>query len=196
MSLSRLIDKDFLGIEPIEHQLQAEIDANINIEKKLKYITRNGNVVDLTFSANLNADEINELDVVIIPNHIPDNSKNRINSLSIKIGFKPVGFESYTLISTFKYQGSNLVGLIDYIDIISHINSSSGTYDIKVVNINTMDSICEKIGLSNNSPSTQNLGIISNIPEEPEILQVYIRRVGGLEGDLIHVNEIIVYHGN
>lgn len=196
MSITRSITTHFSGITPLDYQLEAEVVANSNILKTLDNITINGDNVYFTFSSNLDAGEITELDTVIIPNHTPDTSKPRIRSFNIKPNILSSGFSSYTLISKFKYQGSKFVGDINYIDIISRIESATATYDIKIVKFPNMEKVAEITGLSNTISTTKDLGIISNIPETPSIMEVYVRKIGGLENDMIYIDEIIIYHGN
>lgn len=195
MLQTRSIDANFSGVMPQDYQLANEIKNNPNIVATLNNITINGDNVEFLFDSNLGAGEIAELDNVI-SNHVPDYSKPKIQSFNVKPTTETASFESYYLISKFKYQGSMFVGDIDYIDVISRIESSVATYDIKVVKFPNMEKIAEITGLSNKVSETNDLGIITNIPENPAILEVYVKQVGGSSKDLVYIDEIIVYYGN
>ena len=96
----------------------------------------------------------------------------------------------------FTYNGSDKIGLLDYIDVVSKMQNGISSYDIRVVNADNGDVIVEKNGLSNTNYETVDLGTLINIPTSESIMEVEIRRVGGNGNKDVYIQQVAVYYGN
>ena len=195
MSYNKSITTDFSGVAPIEHQLQAEIKAESGITTNLQGISRNGDTVTIIFDSALSGGEETLLNTVI-SNHTPDNSKPRIQSLKIQPSSYEVNTSSYMFVARVKYEGSLIVGDIDYIEVVSRMTEAITSYDVRVIRQSDMQVIVEKTGLNNTVVGTQDLGLVSNTPEKADLLEVYVRKTGGTGTDHICIDEVVVYYGN
>lgn len=176
-------------------QLHAEIEADTNITTILESIDLDGDVVEITFAAALSAGEETALDN-LIASHIKDTSKPKTNFYTVNPRLDFVHTTSYKSTGAFKFPGSTAAGIIDYIEIISHMDEACTSYSIRVYDLTNGAILAEATGLDNTSAKIQDLGVISNIPSDPAVLEVQLKRVGGSNSDSIYLDSVLVYYDN
>lgn len=174
-------------------QFHKEI-VNSPIIATLTGVTTVGNAVNISFS-----DVINPGDIVLlnglISAHVPDNSKPKYKFFIITPK-SSITSTAYTVISTFKYPGSLIIGPIDYIEIVSYMDNSVTNYDIRIINRENGDIIASKTGNTNKELQVMDLGTISNIPQQEAILELHVRKNGGGVAKATYVDNLIVYYNN
>jgi len=132
----------------------------------------------------------------LVANHTPDTSKARIQNFVIFPKRNSIKTTKYTLAHAFEYLGSDAIGVIDYIDLMAYIDSTSNTYDVRVVNSETGDILVEKTNLNNSSLEVIDLGTIVNIPTTTTTLELQLKRNESSGNKTIELEQLIVYYGN
>ncbi len=191
---TRSLASDFGG--SFKHsQFHREIVDEAGITPILDGINVSGDVIDIIFDSSLSVGEQTTLDT-LISNHVPSTNKEKVIFFSFVPPSRNTNLSVYHRIATFKYNGSDNIGPIDYIEILGCSDADVTSYDVRVVNALTMDTIAEKTGISNTVSTITDLGTISNIPTDESIFEVYVKKVGGSETSNVHIEEITVYHNN
>lgn len=132
----------------------------------------------------------------LVTNHTPDTSKARIQNFVIFPKRNSIKTTKYTLAHAFEYLGSDAIGVIDYIDLMAYVDSTSNTYDVRIVNSENGQILVENTDLSNNSLEVIDLGTISNIPTAKTTLELQVKRNGSSGNKTIELEQLIIYYGN
>jgi hypothetical protein len=85
--------------------------------------------------------------------------------------------ESYTSILELSVPGESTSNL-QSIKVISYKDSSVTSYDVRAIDSTTSNIIAEA-NFSNNIPSINDLGTLSNLPANETIIEILIKRNGG-----------------
>lgn len=178
-----------------QRQLHNEIMLEEGIIPALIGIDFTGDVIDIIFDSILSAGEEIILNT-LISNHIPDNSKSRGNFYIVIPQKNSIKTGVYTKCATFKYDGSDVVGDIDYVDIISYMDTDVISYNARVYDKTNNTILCEKVGITNLTETIDSLGLISNVPTSQSILELQIQKIGGNNKDYIYIDSINIYYGN
>lgn len=178
------------------NQLHREIEDNSSIAPTLTSvdIDQNADSVTITFDSTLNTSEETTLDNIVSA-HVPDYSPPRIQFFNVAIDTKRSKSSSWETITSFKYEGSYEIGIINYIDVVSKMQVNTTDYDIRVVDTSNANVLCMQTGLTNTLPTTVDMGTISNIPENATVLDVQVRRNGN-GSQWVYIHQVIVFHGN
>jgi len=170
----------------LEIEIKKQINSNF-------IISHYGDDLDIIFDNSLSSG-----DQIILNDIIANHDETRLVRREKFFSVNPIDYKTkskiYQTLSFFCYGGSFHVGAIDYIDVVSSRQNDSITYDLRVVDNNTGNIICEKTGLNNSEYEIINLGTISNIPEESSILSVEGRVVGKSKNLLL--SQVIIYYDN
>ena len=151
-------------------------------------------IVDFYFSNDLSAPELSTFNN-IITNYIytPDaKPKNSFNSFTPKI--VSTSNTSYTSLLTFKYLGSNNVGPINYIEVISYRDPAITNYDVRVINHDTGAIIASRTGLTNTDYVSNDLGAITNVPITEAVFDLQVRKTGGPTNKYVYIDSVIIYN--
>lgn len=195
MSYTYSLSSDF-GNNLKSEQFHSEIENDNNITANLIAVNTEGDVVDIIFDASLSSGEETTLNN-LISSHVPDDSKEKKQFYIIvpkRNVVRPKN--SWVLAAYIRYQGSNNVGTIDYIEIETVMADDITSYDARVINHNTGDVIVQKDGLINTVIDSFDLGTISNVPLESTLLELQIQKNGGKNNSAIEIEQITVYYGN
>jgi len=174
-------------------QLFNEIE-NAEIGPSCVTVKNESDDVELIFTSSLTSGEQTILDN-LVSNHVVDTSKPHDNFFTITPKNEKIKEKSYRKIGTFKYDGSNQIGLIDYIEVISYKDSKIDSYDIRVIDRNN-DVILASANFTNDISEICDLGTISNIPTEKTILEIHGRQNGGKKKSYLYIENITVYYNN
>ena len=151
----------------------------------------------IRFDASLSSQEITTLNT-LISTHVPDNSPPKHTFYNYIPRNNSVSSTSYQRLGgTFKYGGSDNVGTINYIEVISYKDEGPTSYSIRIFDRTNDLMMVEKTGLTNVTDQINSLGTITNIPTSNAILEVQAKRIGGSGNSKnIYVEEVIIYHDN
>ena len=178
------------------YQLHKEIDDDGGITPNLIGVNTEGDDVAIIFDATLSGGEETTLNGLVSA-HVPDMSKPRKqffifapkrNTITPK--------NNWVLSGYFQYPGSDQAGTIDYIDLISCMDSGINNYDARVLVKNTGAVLVEKTGMTNTETATIDLGTVSNVPTDKTTLELQIRKNGGNNKQVVEIEQVIVYYGN
>lgn len=187
------ISGDFSGSEPNLFQFRQEIeDSSIATAYNGAQIISDD--VNITFESALSAPDVVTLDG-LVSSHVPSNIKPRYNFYNDVPQINENHINAWRLMTKMKYGGSDNIGIINYIDVVSYMDSDLTSYGISVRDINGLV-VAERTGLTNSTTAINDLGNISNIPTDESVLEVYSRCVDGNKDRKCYVDEIIVYHDN
>ena len=110
--------------------------------------------------------------------------------------FTKLNKKNYSVISKFEYAGSNNIGSIQMIEIMSHTENSNTSYDLRIYNPNAStlseEILVEKTNLNNEESQIIDLGEINNVPSEKSILEIQCKNNSGNKN--IIISEIIIYY--
>lgn len=149
-------------------------------------------VVEIIYESSLSGAEEIELNS-IISSYIPLEGPEKNKFFQVFPSVTSVISLSWTSVGIFKYAGSVVDGLINYVDLIARTGSSLTTYDARVVNTANGQILCSVSGLNNTTYQLNDLGVISNIPEEETILDIQVKRNGV---STIYIQAAVIYAGN
>jgi len=191
---TKSLSTDFSGVLN-SSQLHSQIKGNTLISSaNLIGINTSNDIVNIVFDTNLSVGDETMLDN-IISNYNPDLSKPKKQFFTISGQSVKDKTNSYVLSRTFNYEGSDNIGIINYIEIIAKKDVQVNNYNLRIINSSTGDILAEKIGLTNNNFQVIDLGDVSNIPLEKTILELQVKKSDNSSKE-IKIESIIVYYGN
>lgn len=190
MSVIKSLATDFGGSVRLD-QLHREISESENITTEFYGITLSEDVVTFQFESTPDSGELTELDSLISA-HTPDYRKQRKIFFTVYPEDRNIRTTDYSTIATFEYLGSDLIGLIDYIDVITKV--SSGSYNVRVVITDNSQILSEVKELDNKRYQTIDLGTLSNIPSDRSILEIQVS-VNDRKSTA-YLQQAIVYYNN
>jgi len=188
------VTSDFGGNINIK-QLGDTIASESGITINLTGILIDGDNVDIIFDAALSAGEHTTLDG-IISSHDSNEIKGKYIFYIITPKKDSIKTSSYTNTVLFKYDGSNNVGTINYIEIIAYMDSGITSYSARVYDKTNNQVIAEATGLTNTVEAINDLGTISNVPTDQAIFELQMKRVGGSGNKNVYIESISIYHNN
>ena len=105
--------------------------------------------------------------------HIPYMDPPRTTQINLPIRNAPI-LNTYSLVSRFQFQINN--GVLDYVDLISYTNMSSGRYQFKIVRADDKTLIGESEVFSNTTLQVNTIKTFVNVPTDYSVLEIYVRR--------------------
>jgi len=148
----------------------------------------NGNDnIDILFTSSLSSPQETELNS-ILEAHI-NTPLLKITTKNISIN-KEVNLMSYYKIKSFFYSGK-LVDDLKNIKIISNIQNDTNSYDVRIYDSQSHLVIVEK-NLTNTVSELNDLGTLSNIPDESTICEVQVK--SNKKNQVIYIDDIILYY--
>lgn len=185
------LSEDFSGNIKID-QFHKEIVSNASITTSLNGIVYSENDVQVIFNDTITSNEGNVLSL-LISSHTPDFSPDRIRHYKIYPEIRRKKGTNYEIIATFHYTGSDSIGKINYVDLISSMHTQLTSYDVQLINREN-NNILAYTNLTNTKLGCVTLGIISNTPTSPSTLDLSIR-CNGKKNKHVIVQEIQVWYG-
>lgn len=178
-------------------QLHDEVEGNALITTTFEgiFVTNEGNV-EIRFATPFSNEEESMLNT-LVENHIPNFAKDRINNIPVYPSRTTTDSTEWIRLGLTEFPGTKRIGAIDYIDVISRMESSIDSYKIKVIDRSNAKELCQG-NLTNIVLEQTSLGFISNAPETATTLE-FIGKVDGGTGDItdkFHVDKFLIYHGN
>lgn len=192
----KTLEVDFVKSYNIS-QFEQEI-RNSGMVSQYYGISSVDNVVTLYFSIPLNSSDETILNT-LFTDHVPvyDNSPPKNKYVSVyPSNLKKQKKTAYTVVTNFNYKGSNSVGTINYIEVISYMDSTVTNYKIRVIDRNTGNILVEKTGLNNITPQLFDLGTITNVPSVNSMLEIHVYKNSTKDTDFVYIDEILIYYGN
>ena len=179
-----------------EGQFHSEIANEVGITTTFYGITTIEDTIEVLFASSLSGGEETILNG-LVSSHVPTYIKPHEIFFTIQSRISEITNTTYSRLITFKYDGSDNIGDIDYVEIICWKDSNVTSYDIRLVNRQNSDVIAEATGLTNNTLDINDLGTISNIPTESTILELQGRRVGGSGNNKnVYIESANIYYNN
>lgn len=151
-----------------------------------------GDTMKLMFNSSLTSQEENVLSS-LVSSHDPSPLIPREKFFSINPHVTQIKNNYYTSVFTFEYPGSFHIGTINYINVIAKSKNSTNDFDIRVMNQTHFQILCEKTNQNNTEYQSIDLGTISNVPEEPTLLEIQIKSESK---KWVYVTQAIIYYGN
>lgn len=151
--------------------------------------------VRITFSEELDNDKQAILSSLVSLHNPTNPTKPKINFFPIYPEVRKTRSNNWQTIATFNYQGTNYIGDIDYIDIISKKHKNATSYDVRIIDSVNGTIICETTELTNETYQVNSLGSISNVFNKPSLYEVQIKR-NGTNNKWIYIQELNIYHNN
>lgn len=175
-------------------QLKKEINSTI-ITPNCIVVKNTGDDVDIIFESALSAGQQTTLDN-LISNHSPNNNTPKNNLFT----YTPRTTYSSSLVyqrvgGPFKYQGSDNVGNIDYIEVVAYKDALPTSYDVRIYDSTNGTVLAESTGLTNTDEQIIDLGTISNIPSGPSLLEVQVKQSGGTTKN-VYLEQVLIYFDN
>jgi len=180
-----------------QSQIHREIKANNTLSSiflGVNYAEASDTIV-FVFNANPDSTQLSALSAVIAA-HVPTFPREKKVVFTVSPINRIVTFTEWTLVARFSYSGSVKIGTINYIEILSRLNNNSESYAVKVTNVANLNTLACRTNINNIDYDFQDLGIIDNIPADPSILEVYVKKTGEDESNIISIDEIKVYYNN
>jgi hypothetical protein len=134
---------------------------------------------------------------VIISKHDTDAGVEytNISNTLIKLPIRIINHEhtsvlnvSYETVITFAYVAD--YGAIDSIEVVSWMGSGASSYDVRIYD-DTNSQIISEITYTNTSITLNDMSPLANVPTENALIQVQIKRTGGLLNNAAYLNAII-----
>lgn len=191
---TKSLSTDFGGSIKLK-QLHKEIEDDGTIVPNIIGITMTGDVVDITFDSALSGSEETSLNSLIAA-HTPNNSKPKETFYTETAQIDSTRAPNYTKVIRFIYPGSDSCGIIDYVEVLSRMNSGITSYDIRLVDKTNNTIMAEVIGLTNTTDSANDLGTISNIPTNKAVLEIHIKVNGANGNSFVYIDNAVIYHDN
>ena len=170
--------------------LELEIKQQLNSSFSILHY---GDDLDIIFDSTLSSGDQTTLND-IIDNHDESSIVRREKFFSVNPWIYRTKNNKYTSLASFSYGGSFHVGPINYIDIVARRTNSSITYDLRVVDTLNSNVLCEQTELDNNEFAVIDMGTISNMPNDPTILDVQVKRSGS--NKFVYLSQIVIYYDN
>lgn len=85
---------------------------------------------------------------------------------------------TYTAGGIFEFSGTDDVGSPTKISAVVHIGGGTDM-DIRIQDVTNVNTICEKINITNVTPTIHDLGTISNLPTGPAVFEIQFLGTGG-----------------
>ena len=191
---TRSLSTDFGGSIKLK-QFHEEVVANGGIAPNITGVTMTGDVIEIIFDAALSAGEETTLNGLINV-HTADTSKPKENFYTETAQRPETQTSSYSRVIRFNYPGSDNAGLIDYVEVISSMDSNVTSYNIRLYDKTNDMVMAELTGLTNTADVANDLGTITNIPTSKAILEIHVKKNGGRGNSKVYVDNATIYHGN
>jgi len=173
--------------------LHSEIVEEPGIAQSLIGVSMMDDDVEIIFNTQLSAGEQTTLNTVISSHDYTAIPRKR-NFFTILPRKEFTKTSIYETMTAFKYDGTNAMGAINYIEIIGRKDSSITSYSVRITSHTSGLVIAEKTGITTSECSVIDLGPISNIPAKPEIFELQMKRTGGKGKGKVYVDSVIVYY--
>jgi hypothetical protein len=151
----------------------------------------NEDLVEIVFQSELSAGELTILNN-IISTHNPIPIKPRRIKYTVSPKYGNTVSCHYEVISVFEYGGSNLVGIINYFDLIAKTDVNN-TYSARIYNPENNTVLAQITGLNNLEYEIIDMGNITNIPTENCKLELQVKSDHDKK---VSIQSLIVYHKN
>lgn len=194
MTTTKSLSTDFGGNIKTE-QFHIEIVNSEISSGVLIGIILTGDVVEIIFDNALDGTDQTTLDT-LISTHVPDNTLSKSQFFIVPTIKQDTKSNNYTKVATFKYPGSISSGTIDYIEIISYMDSGITSYSVRVVDKTNNLIIAEKNDITNTVYSSIDLGTISNVMLNSAIIELHVKLVGASGNAKVYIDNLIVYYNN
>lgn len=176
-----------------EDQLHSEIVANSSISTSLDGIIKNGDVVTVKFFGNLIGNEGNVLNQ-IVNSHLPDYTPERRVKMNLPVVNNIITSSSWTRVGLGKFPGTNLINDITYVDVLSYMDDSLDSYDVKLIDRGNADTICIQT-LNNTKLLPQYLGDILYQPPTETDLECFAK-VNGNSAQNVTIQAIDIWYAS
>lgn len=173
-----------------QRQFHEEIVAEVSITPTLEGVTITDDVIDVIFESSLSTGEETTLDNLVSA-HVKNTDIIAINHFSLIPFIREISSSSYQEIASYIYPGTN-VDMIGYIKILSKIDSSGTSYDVRIRDITNEVTICET-NFTNNTLSINDMGTLSNLPSQEAKIEFQVLRNGGNKNTLVKIDSISIY---
>ena len=192
------LSSDFSGnFNPDRFYVEVMASNISNVSSSYLGTTMKDGEIEIIFNSELSSEDLIILNN-IISNHqysMPVIMKNKYISV-YPSNLKKQKKTAYTVVTNFNYRGSDAIGSINYIEAISHMDSTVTNYKIRVVDKNTGNILVEKTGLNNTTPELFDLGTITNVPSVNSMLEIHVYKNSTKDTDFVYIDEILIYYGN
>ena len=194
MSVVTFTASENFNIEDNVNTFNANVDQQIGSRISTELI---GNCITVSFSITLDSTQntlLHNLSSVFVDNSL---SKKRFYTVIPKTNI--ITTEAYTFVARFTYAGTAHVGPLNYIEVVSNMDSGGLSYSIKVIDAtDNNNTIVVETGLNNTSPQVNNLGQLQNVPEEAAVFEMYAKatNVARNKATNVYIDDITLYYGN
>ena len=103
--------------------------------------------------------------------------------------------KTYTVTATFIFPGSNSIGTINDVNIISHADDKISSYSARLFDQTNGLTIAENTGMTDYSQNIQNLGTVTNVPASQSIIELQIKADDG-SNKKIYVESLSIHYEN
>jgi hypothetical protein len=148
-------------------------------------------IVEIIFQSELSVDELTILNNIISA-HNPIAIKPRIIKYTVSPKHGNTVSCHYEVMAVFEYGGSNLLGIINYFDLIAKTDQNN-TYSARIYNPQNNTVLAQITGLNNVEYEIIDMGNITNIPTENCKLELQVKSDHDKK---VSIQSLIVYHKN
>ena len=106
--------------------------------------------------------------------------------LSANAGINNTTYQRYGI---YGYDGSTTIGKIQKITIIGYKDTNVTNYSVKIFDLTNSLTIAE-VTFTNTSENIVNMGTLSNIPDNPAIIEIQVKKTGGTTLQKAYVSSV------
>jgi hypothetical protein len=168
---TKSVTSDFGGNILLE-QFHNEIESEAGITTTFTGLTQTADEIVIVFASELSGGELTTLNS-LISSHTPDTAPTKIYSYRVYPEERKIKTTDWRLIGSFEYPGTNVKGNIIYIDIVSSIDSASGTFNVEIVGGG--NTLLANGTFSNTSLASNELTLINPFMSTKDIIEISIK---------------------
>ena len=171
-------------------ELNTKISQKINVP--INTVNSNGNSkVNVDFNDELSNSERIKLHKVLLS---WDTESTNIYEKIIPVYLNGNGINtsSYLRYGVYGYSGTNLTLSFKKISIVAYMDNTVTDYSVRIFNMTNSNIIAEAT-FTNTTEQILDMGSLSNIPSNPSILEIHLKRNGGNNNSKAYATQVIFY---
>lgn len=162
-----------------------------NIETPLVSTNPYGDAIEITFSGTLSSQEGVKLHNIIT--EWDSNTLVKYNKVdSITLSSLSGASGSHKRVGIYGYDGAATVGELKKITLVGYKDFGITSYCVRIFDINNSKIIAEAM-FNNNSDDVMDMGPLSNIPDEPTVLEIQVKKTGGTNAQKVYISTMTFF---
>lgn len=176
-----------------QDKLHNKIKSDSVLKNNFIGITTADDKVEILFERELNTNHLSRLNDIIDDHKYTDNENVPNNFFSVVTKNNSAKSDIYTMMARFSYSGTNNVGNIKQIVIVSRMDNGANDYGIRIYDKTNGNIISEIEKLKNTDDEIVIMNDIYNLPSTDAIIEVQMKKKGAILFNA-HIDTIMVYY--